>query len=514
MIMKKLILLLLLIPFISFGQNLNGYKYLITNDIVYKDGSINKFNIDKIFKESFRKKGFIILESSTLSSEDEKRLLSTDYFCKILTLGISHTGVSVGRNTVNFKLFNCNGDVVFSGSGGATTTSFQSDLNVATRRSLKSFDKISYTFNESMTPIEKDLSFDLSYLNVDSKSEESIRNYLDSKEINSIEGIWEYSSSDNSNYKLAITKEGYKYNATILEGVNRWRPGELKAVIEPSASNAIKTIRWTMGDKKTVVKAIAKVTNNALMEFELKNPNNQSSDLSKTILYKSYPSLEKTNERNISINSKWAGNGSGIIISKSGYIATNHHVIKDANKIEVEFNYEGQKSNFNAEVVQVDKINDLAIIKIFDMKFDGLENVPYNFKTRSSDIGTDVFALGYPKALTSMGTDIKFTDGRISSKSGYQGDITTYQTTTAIQPGNSGGPLFDTNANLIGINSAKIVADDVEGVSYSIKTNYLLNLIDVLPKSITLPNDKSLSASPLTEQIKELSKYTVLIKVK
>ena len=269
-----------------------------------------------------------------------------------------------------------------------------------------------------------------------------------------------------------------------------------------------------MGDKKTVVKAIAKVTNNALMEFELKNPNNQSSDLSKTILYKSYPSLEKTNERNISINSKWAGNGSGIIISKSGYIATNHHVIKDANKIEVEFNYEGQKSNFNAEVVQVDKINDLAIIKIFDMKFDGLENVPYNFKTRSSDIGTDVFALGYPKALTSMGTDIKFTDGRISSKSGYQGDITTYQTTTAIQPGNSGGPLFDTNANLIGINSAKIVADDVEGVSYSIKTNYLLNLIDVLPKTIMLPNDTSLSNNPLTEQIKELSKYTVLIKVK
>ena len=148
------------------------------------------------------------------------------------------------------------------------------------------------------------------------------------------------------------------------------------------------------------------------------------------------------------------------------------------------------------------------------MKFDGLENVPYNFKTRSSDIGTDVFALGYPKALTSMGTDIKFTDGRISSKSGYQGDITTYQTTTAIQPGNSGGPLFDTNANLIGINSAKIVADDVEGVSYSIKTNYLLNLIDVLPKTIMLPNDTSLSNNPLTEQIKELSKYTVLIKVK
>ena len=54
-----------------------------------------------------------------------------------------------------------------------------------------------------------------------------------------------------------------------------------------------------------------------------------------------------------------------------------------------------------------------------------------------------------------MGKDIKFTDGKISSKTGYDGDIANYQTTTPIQPGNSGGPLFDYNGNLIGINFSR-----------------------------------------------------------
>ena len=64
---------------------------------------------------------------------------------------------------------------------------------------------------------------------------------------------------------------------------------------------------------------------------------------------------------------EWAGNGSGLIISKSGHIITNFHVIKEADKIEVEFILDGEVQKFNAETIQVDKVNDLAILKIFDM---------------------------------------------------------------------------------------------------------------------------------------------------
>jgi antitoxin component YwqK of YwqJK toxin-antitoxin module/S1-C subfamily serine protease len=213
-------------------------------------------------------------------------------------------------------------------------------------------------------------------------------------------------------------------------------------------------------------------------------------------------------------NDDWNGNGSGVILSNSGLIATNFHVIEGAEAIEVEFLFNGKIESFRAKVIRTDEINDLAIIKIDDNSFKGLSGIKYNFKTRSSQVGESVFALGYPKALTSMGKDIKFTDGKISAKTGFQGDVTTYQTTTPIQPGNSGGPLFDYKGNLIGINSSKIVSDDVDNVAYTIKSLYLLTLIDSLNENINLPSDTSLQALPLTSKIKELSKYVTLIKVK
>ena len=213
-------------------------------------------------------------------------------------------------------------------------------------------------------------------------------------------------------------------------------------------------------------------------------------------------------------SNNWAGNGSGIIISKLGHVVTNHHVIKDANDIEVEFILNNENKKFKAEVVQVDKINDLAVLRIVDDSFQGVSNLPYNFKSRSSDVGTKIYTFGYPKALTGMGKEIKVTEGIISSKSGYNGDITKYQITAPIQGGNSGGPLFDDKGNFIGINSSKFNSDETENVNYSIKSSYVMNLIDVLPKSIDLPSSSKLQSLPLTEQIKEISKYVVLIKVK
>ena len=210
----------------------------------------------------------------------------------------------------------------------------------------------------------------------------------------------------------------------------------------------------------------------------------------------------------------WAGNGSGIILTKDGYIATNHHVIEDASDIEVEFLYNDEIRSFNAKVIKTDTTNDLAVIKIDDSNFSNLSTIPYNFKTRSADVGEEVFALGYPMALSIMGKDIKFTDGRISSKSGFRGNPVQYQSTTPIQGGNSGGPLFDIKGNLIAINSAKLTADDIDNVSYSIKSSYLLSLIDALPQNITIPSSTSLYNLTIPQKVKTLTKYVVLVKVR
>jgi S1-C subfamily serine protease len=339
----------------------------------------------------------------------------------------------------------------------------------------------------------------------DLTSESRIRDYFDKNGAELIEGIWDYSSPGTSEYRLAILKNGYKFHATIIEKTGKYRPGDLKATFETAATDEVLTIKWQMGNKRAIKKIVGTVKNNAVIDFYLNG---------KVMLYRVYPKFNKNNKQKRVKTGKWAGNGSGIIISKSGHIITNHHVIEDAEDIEVEFMLDNELQKFNAEIVQVDKTNDLAVLKIFDMNFDGVSEPPYNFKFRGSDVGTKVYAFGYPMALSIMGKEIKVTDGMISSKSGFDGNITTYQITAPIQAGNSGGPLFDGEANLIGINSSGIRKDIADNVSYSIKTSYVSNLIDVLPKSIELPSTTGLKSLPLTEQIKEISKYVVLIKVK
>jgi len=337
---------------------------------------------------------------------------------------------------------------------------------------------------------------------LDLTSETSIREYFDKNGAEHIEGIWEFRGTPN--YRLAILKSGYKYNATVIEESGRFRKGDLKASFETAASEDVLTINWLMADKSKT-KTVGIVKNNALIEFSIGYD---------VLMYRIYPKFDKNYKQKRVKNGEWAGNGSGIIISKSGYIITNHHVIDDADDIEVEFIIDGEVKKFNAEIVQTDKVNDLAIIKIVDVNFDGLDDLPYNFKTPSSDVGTKVYAYGYPMALSLMGKEIKITDGIISSKSGFDGDITTYQITAPIQGGNSGGPLFDDKGNFIGINSSGLRKDIADNVAYSIKSSYVLSLIDVLPISIELPSNTKLESLSLIEQIKEISKYVVLIKIK
>ena len=116
-----------------------------------------------------------------------------------------------------------------------------------------------------------------------------------------------------------------------------------------------------------------------------------------------------------------------------------------------------------------------------------------------------------------MGTNYKVTDGIISSKSGIADDVRYFQISVPIQPGNSGGPLFNKEGNIIGITSAKLnskaVGTLVENVNYAIKITYLINLYNMLPSSSQLPNTPSLAGKELQEQIKTLKNYVCLIKI-
>lgn len=201
------------------------------------------------------------------------------------------------------------------------------------------------------------------------------------------------------------------------------------------------------------------------------------------------------------------GSGSGFAITNEGLIATSYHVVEDASKIQIR----GVNGNFDitykAKIISFDKNNDLAIIKIDDSKFQEIDEIPYSITNRVAEVGENIFVLGYPLRAI-MGDEIKLTNGLISSKSGFQGDVTSYQISATVQAGNSGCPLFDEAGNVIGIINARLF---VESAAYGVKTPYLIMLLSSIDNPPTLSTNKSLADKSLSEKVKEIKKYVYII---
>jgi Do/DeqQ family serine protease len=143
---------------------------------------------------------------------------------------------------------------------------------------------------------------------------------------------------------------------------------------------------------------------------------------------------------------KQLGTGSGVIISPDGYIITNNHVIDGSQALTVTLN---DNRTFNAEIIGTDPKTDIALLKI-----ETDENLPYTTFADSDQakIGEWVLAVGNPFNLTST-----VTAGIISAKSrdlSSNNSQSFIQTDAAVNPGNSGGALVNTNGDLIGINTA------------------------------------------------------------
>lgn len=201
-------------------------------------------------------------------------------------------------------------------------------------------------------------------------------------------------------------------------------------------------------------------------------------------------------------SSSWSG--SGIAIGTK-FIATNHHVVDGATNLSIYF--PDTDKEYRAEVVTVDETHDLAIVKVVDPGFNGFNSIKYGFKSEVEDVGMGVFVLGYPLVQT-MGTEIKLTTGVVSSRSGYQGDKSQYQISAPVQPGNSGGPLFNDNGELIGIVSAK--HSEAENVSYGVKLSHLKTLAANV-EGVNLNRSSQISNLSLSEKCKSVIPCTVMV---
>lgn len=372
-------------------------------------------------------------------------------------------------------------------------------------------------------------------------SESSIKEYWKTNGMDKIEGIYESTGSYEDKevpctngygqtlcymtwrvyqpkYKVALIKLAGEFKLIYLSGSpkgsekvggcncdgksyiaphsNQWRIGEIKAKLYKTATPDFYKCDWYMGDKSLNPDGYLTFENYAYFTLFLSGDNEM------------YLKLYPTADDNTTQNRTEKSSGTGFAISSNGIIVTNFHVIEGTKSIKVRgVNLDFSKT-YNAKVLVSDKNNDLALIQIDDYAFASIETIPYTIKTGLAGVGENIFVLGYPLRAT-MGDEIKLTNGIVSSRTGFQGDITSYQISAPVQPGNSGGPLFDSKGNLVGIINAK--HGGAENASYAVKASYLTNLVDLLTSPPKLQTVNSLTGKTLPQQVEIAKKFVYII---
>lgn len=186
-----------------------------------------------------------------------------------------------------------------------------------------------------------------------------------------------------------------------------------------------------------------------------------------------------TTEQIVTDNYFWGGQqvlsgaGSGVILTTDGYIVTNYHVVEGAQQITVTLH---DDSTYTATVVGSDQQSDIALLKI-----DATGLTPAVLGDSDSvQVGEVVIAVGNP--MGTLGGTV--TDGIVSALNrdiSVEGnEMTLMQTSAAISPGNSGGGLFNTNGELIGIVNAKYSDEDAEGLGFAIPVNTMKTVVQDL----------------------------------
>lgn len=117
--------------------------------------------------------------------------------------------------------------------------------------------------------------------------------------------------------------------------------------------------------------------------------------------------------------------------------------------------------------------------------------------------------MGTMGGMGRMRKDVKFTNGIISSMTGFKGDELMYQITAAVQPGNCGGPMFDNDGNVTCIVCSKHA--EAENANYAIKASYLFSLINSSNLDISLPDINKVKAKSLSKKVKKVKPFVYIV---
>lgn len=324
----------------------------------------------------------------------------------------------------------------------------------------------------------------------------TVKNYYEDRDNTSRNGL-----NDSKSQFYAVVKDSEKdeYYAYVADGEGKYWVNKFVRIGETNNYAIVKIDK--ANDYSSEGSMILEDSNS--FGFRLERGHNNGYNFFVTYDFvRDYPT---TSEMEKLQQAEWTGTGFAIA---DGYIVTNYHVTSGAKRIRVRGINGDIDKVYKAAVVASDKNHDLSIIRIVDKDFESLGEIPYFLGKSIVDVGDEIFVLGYPM-VDSMGTDIKLTEGTISSSSGFQGDKSMYQISAAVQPGNSGGPLFNEDGSVIGVICGK--HSDAENANYAIKISYLYSLLNTSKLGLNLPENKLKGGGKLSKKVKEVRDFVYLI---
>lgn len=184
--------------------------------------------------------------------------------------------------------------------------------------------------------------------------------------------------------------------------------------------------------------------------------------------------------------------GTCFAVSANGLLVTNNHVIEGMSEIQVTFG--DNTKPINATVVDVSSATDLAVLKV-SKNLDSYLPIAHS---SSAKTGAKVFTMGFPVAGL-LGSEPKYTEGVISSKTGMVDEAAFMQITVPIQPGNSGGPLVNFKGEVVGVTTSTAAVEPFfkktggaipQSVNYAIKSEYITILSDEIDYRNGYSNDQ------------------------
>jgi len=213
-----------------------------------------------------------------------------------------------------------------------------------------------------------------------------------------------------------------------------------------------------------------------------------------------FPLAKEVEER------KGFSSGTGFFVSNNGHILTNYHIVEDATTITIK---DISGNSYDAKYLKGDSANDVALLKIES------NTKPLNILLYSDvEKGSEVFTLGFPLANL-QGLEQKATFGRVNALSGSEDDVRFLQIDVPLQPGNSGGPLFNHTGSVVGITTSTLNQINTlkqsgmlpQNVNYAVKIGYIVPIL----RGITTVQNERLMKKPFTDLIKENESSVVMV---